>query len=84
MTIQCEYCGKSASSIRALTGTPCTRHPLGSCKGNHKLYEGSEKPIYTCKYCGRTEKVSPSLPIPLVADTQAVSPKGNMPRVCEF
>ncbi|WP_187477404.1 hypothetical protein [Amniculibacterium sp. G2-70] len=56
MTIQCEYCEKSASSIRALTGTPCTRHPLGSCKGNHKLYEGSEKPIYTCKYCGRTEK----------------------------
>ena len=26
--------------------------PLGSNKGKHKLYEGSEKSKYTCKYCG--------------------------------
>ena len=28
------------------------RHPNGSHKGKHKLYEGSEKSQYVCKYCG--------------------------------
>ena len=48
----CEYCGTKASSIMGLTGNSCHRHPLGSGKGKHKLYEGSEKSQYSCKYCG--------------------------------
>ncbi|MBS1572452.1 MAG: hypothetical protein JST62_08685 [Bacteroidetes bacterium] len=61
MTIQCEYCGKYAGSIRALTSTPCIRHPLGPSRGYHKLYEGSEKAVYTCKYCGKTDKTISNL-----------------------
>ena len=49
----CEYCGLKASSVSTLTSNKCTRHPNGFCKGNHKLYEGSEKSQYTCKYCGQ-------------------------------
>ncbi len=48
----CEYCGKRASSVSSLTFGLCRRHPNGTNKGNHKLYEGSEKSSYTCKYCG--------------------------------
>lgn len=49
----CEYCGKRFPDIRQLTSATCTRHPDGSHKGRHKLYEGSEKREYTCKYCGK-------------------------------
>lgn len=48
----CEYCGEKASNVRSLVGANCIRHPFGSNKGKHKLYEGSEKSQYTCKYCG--------------------------------
>lgn len=48
----CEYCGTKSSSISDLTAISCYRHPLGSGKGKHKLYEGSEKEEYNCKYCG--------------------------------
>jgi len=48
----CEYCGISYSTVSALTNSSCSRHPAGSGKGRHKLYEGSEKSQYTCKYCG--------------------------------
>lgn len=48
----CEYCGHKASSIQNLTGNNCPRHPNGSYKGKHKLYEGDEKSQYICKYCG--------------------------------
>ena len=48
----CEYCGTANSSISNLVAGPCHRHPLGSNKGKHKLYEGSEKSKYDCKYCG--------------------------------
>ncbi len=48
----CKYCGSKASSVSSLTGSSCSRHPLGSNKGKHTLYEGSEKSQYTCKYCG--------------------------------
>lgn len=48
----CEYCGTKASSIANLTASSCHRHPNGSNKGKHKLYEGSEKSKYSCKYCG--------------------------------
>lgn len=48
----CEYCGHSASSVQSLTAAYCFRHPNGTNKGKHKLYEGSEKSKYTCKYCG--------------------------------
>jgi len=46
----CEYCGNSASSVSILAGGWCGRHPDGCNKGKHKLYEGGEKPKYTCKY----------------------------------
>lgn len=48
----CEYCGYKATSIQSLTSYTCSRHPNGSGKGRHKLYEGSEKSQYECKYCG--------------------------------
>lgn len=50
----CEYCGQKFSSVSSLTVSSCSRHPLGSNKGKHKLYEGSEKAKYTCKYCGQS------------------------------
>jgi hypothetical protein len=53
----CEYCGTDRSSVSSLTAIPCLRHPLGTNKGKHKLYEGSEKSKYTCKYCG-TDRTS--------------------------
>jgi len=48
----CEYCGQKFSSVSSLTSNSCSRHPLVSGKGKHKLYEGSEKSQYVCKYCG--------------------------------
>ncbi|MCX6251779.1 MAG: hypothetical protein NTX61_13635 [Bacteroidetes bacterium] len=48
----CEYCGTTASSVSSLTSGNCQRHPNGSFKGKHSLYQGSEKAKYTCKYCG--------------------------------
>ena len=57
----CEYCGTSKSSVASLTSSSCTRHPLGSSKGKHKLYEGSEKAQYTCKYCGTSKSSISSL-----------------------
>ena len=49
----CEYCGSKYSSVASLTSSNCAKHPMGSYKGKHKLYEGSEKSQYTCKYCGK-------------------------------
>ena len=49
----CEYCGQKYSSVQTLTSIPCYRHPSGTNKGKHKLYEGSEKSQYICKYCGQ-------------------------------
>ena len=48
----CENCGTKYSSLSSLTSNFCLRHPLGSNKGKHVLYEGSEKSQYTCKFCG--------------------------------
>ena len=48
----CEACGQKYSSITALTSSNCRNHPIGSHKGKHVLYEGSEKPSYLCKLCG--------------------------------
>jgi hypothetical protein len=48
----CEYCGQKYPSVANLTLNRCLRHPNGSNRGMHKLYEGSEKSKYTCKYCG--------------------------------
>lgn len=48
----CEYCGQKFSSVSSLTSNSCSKHPNGSRKGMHKLYEGTEKTKYTCKYCG--------------------------------
>lgn len=48
----CEYCGTKYSSISTLTLNKCARHPNGIHKGQHKIYEGSEKSRYECKHCG--------------------------------
>lgn len=50
----CEYCGNQSTSVFQLALNTCHRHPLGSGKGKHKLYEGSEKATYQCKYCGNS------------------------------
>lgn len=57
----CEYCGTKYSSVSSLTNDSCMRHPNGSHKGKHKLYEGSEKSQYVCKYCGTKYSYLPSL-----------------------
>ncbi len=49
----CKNCGKDYSSIQSLTNGICFRHPNGTNKGKHQLYEGSEKSQYDCKYCGK-------------------------------
>lgn len=49
----CEYCGQKSSSVSGLTSGMCPRHPDGSGKGRHKLYEGAAKSEYVCKYCGQ-------------------------------
>lgn len=48
----CEYCGTKSSSISSLTANSCHRHPLGSGKAKHKVFEGNEKSQYSCKYWG--------------------------------
>ena len=49
----CAYCGQSFKSVSELTRAGlCARHPDGPVRGKHKLYEGTEKSAYTCKYCG--------------------------------
>lgn len=48
----CEYCGHKFHDVRQLTSATCSRHPDGSHRGYHKLYEGREKSTYLCKYCG--------------------------------
>lgn len=49
----CVYCGQRYLNVSSLTSSLCSRHPNGSNKGKHVLYEGSEKSRYTCKYCGQ-------------------------------
>ena len=49
----CVNCGRDFTSVRELTTRTCPNYPNGFCKGNHVLYEGSEKAKYTCKWCGR-------------------------------
>ena len=53
LNFYCEYCGRKFISVRGLTAEHCYRHPSGANKGFHKLYEGSEKSQYICKYCRR-------------------------------
>ncbi|MGN0866643.1 MAG: hypothetical protein ACI4SG_03065 [Oligosphaeraceae bacterium] len=48
----CRYCGEKFLSISSLTGQCCPRHPAGTNKGKHALYEGAEKSQYFCKHCG--------------------------------
>lgn len=49
----CEYCGHRFPTVKLLTSATCPRHPDGSNRGRHKLYEGTEKKEYTCKHCGK-------------------------------
>lgn len=72
-TFYCEYCGHKFPNVRLLTSGSCPRHPDGSNKGRHKLYEGSEKTKYTCKYCG---KQFPTIQV-MVGGTCPYHPKGS-------
>lgn len=69
----CEYCGHRFPDVRQLVSGTCSRHPDGSNKGRHKLYEGTEKSKYTCKYCGHTF----SSIMQMVGGTCAYHPKGS-------
>lgn len=73
----CEYCGTKNSSVSSLTASLCSRHPLGSNKGKHKLYEGSEKSKYTCKYCGTSNPTISSLTASLCSRHPNGSNKGK-------
>jgi hypothetical protein len=42
--------------VRTLTGNMCAKNPAGRSGFRHELYEGGEKPQYTCKYCGMNKK----------------------------
>ena len=35
-----------------MTNNRCAKHPNGTNKGQHELYEGKEKSKYACKFCG--------------------------------
>jgi DNA-directed RNA polymerase subunit RPC12/RpoP len=50
----CKNCGIKFTSIQSLTANHCIRHHLGPNKGNHELYQGSEKSKYQCQYCGNS------------------------------
>lgn len=54
--VYCKHCGVSDKSVESLTSTLCARHPDGLRKGNHELYEGTEKSRYYCKHCGTSAK----------------------------
>ena len=69
----CEYCGHRFVDARQLVSATCSRHPDGSNRGRHKLYEGTGKSKYTCKYCGHTF----SSIIQMVGGTCAYHPKGS-------
>ena len=58
----CKYCGQSYSSISSLTSTNCPRHPGGSYKGRHAVYEGDQDNTkYLCRYCGQSYSTISSL-----------------------
>lgn len=57
----CEYCGVKQLSVQSLTSGKCQRHPSGAFKGNHSLYQGTEKSQYICKYCGVKQSTISSL-----------------------
>jgi DNA-directed RNA polymerase subunit RPC12/RpoP len=69
----CEYCGHKFPDVRTLTSGTCPKHPDGSNRGHHKLYEGTEKSKYTCKYCG---KQFPSIMV-MVGGQCVNHPKGS-------
>lgn len=49
----CKYCGRGFDSVGSLTFGMCDRHPDGTFRGHHGLYEGAEKTQYACKFCGQ-------------------------------
>lgn len=70
----CAYCGQSFKSVSELTRAGlCARHPDGPLRGKHKLYEGTEKTAYTCKYCGAEARTIDRL----TASTCLHHPKGH-------
>ena len=49
----CELCGAEYSNATDLLNNSCLKNKVGSTIGRHVLYEGGEKSIYTCRYCGK-------------------------------
>ena len=49
MSCYCICCGMAFSNPRDLLASGCNK----SSTKRHVLYEGAEKSVYTCKYCGR-------------------------------
>ena len=49
MSCYCICCGMAFSNPRDLLVRGCNK----SGTKRHVLYEGAEKSVYTCKYCGR-------------------------------
>ncbi len=75
----CKYCGHKSNSINNLTASSCPRHPNGTAKGKHMLYEGAEKNQYACKYCGRK---SPTI-FSLTSSSCPRHPNGTAKGKCE-
>jgi predicted nucleic acid-binding Zn ribbon protein len=73
MNYYCKYCGTKTSSINSLTANVCSRHPSGSGKGKHTLYQGAEKSKYECQHCGTSATTIQSL----TANTCSRHPLGS-------
>lgn len=73
MAYHCEYCGQSSPTINGLTAGSCARHPSGSYRGKHSMYQGGQKSSYSCKFCGQSASSISSL----TAGTCARHPMGT-------
>ena len=79
----CKYCGTKACSASSLTSAYCTRHPNGSGKGKHVVYEGAESSKYICEYCGTTASSISSLTSSYCSRHPNGSAKGSILRLKE-
>ena len=69
----CKYCGKDESDPSRLLRDTCPKHPAGTYKGKHELFEGPEDSEYRCIYCGKSERDFRRL----VTDTCSKHPNGT-------
>ena len=70
----CAYCGQSFKSVSELTRVAlCARHRDCPVRGNHKLYERTDKTVYICLYCGMEARTIDRL----TSSTCVHHPKGH-------